>query len=425
MSATNLQATLDTLWRMESPKLIARASRMTGDVGAAEELVQEVFAAALERWPRDGTPDNPAAWLMSAAKNRAIDQLRQRQLHARKHNELAQELEEGSMHDDPASDARLEDDIGDDLLRLVFVSCHPVLPREARVALTLRLLCGLSTDEIARAFLQAEPTIAQRIVRAKKTLAQKQVPFAVPRRDELDERLDSVLEVIYLVFNEGYSATAGEDWMRPALCEEALRLGRVLVGLMPHEAEVHGLLALMELQASRTRARQGNDGEAILLDAQDRARWDRLQIERGMKSLRHAVQLGGADGFYALQAAIAARHASALRATDTDWRRIAALYARLAQVAPSPVIELNRAVALSRAEGPQAALPLVEALVQEPQLREYPQLPALRGDLLEQLGRRDEARIEFERAAALTRNARERERMQARAQACITPARDG
>ena len=425
MSATNLQATLDTLWRMESPKLIARASRMTGDVGAAEELVQEVFAAALERWPRDGTPDNPAAWLMSAAKNRAIDQLRQRQLHARKHNELAQELEEGSMHDDPASDARLEDDIGDDLLRLVFVSCHPVLPREARVALTLRLLCGLSTDEIARAFLQAEPTIAQRIVRAKKTLAQKQVPFAVPRRDELDERLDSVLEVIYLVFNEGYSATTGEDWMRPALCEEALRLGRVLVGLMPHEAEVHGLLALMELQASRTRARQGNDGEAILLDAQDRARWDRLQIERGMKSLRHAVQLGGADGFYALQAAIAACHASALRATDTDWRRIAALYARLAQVAPSPVIELNRAVALSRAEGPQAALPLVEALVQEPQLREYPQLPALRGDLLEQLGRRTEARAEFERAAALTRNARKRERMQTRAQACITPARGG
>lgn len=422
MSATNLQATLDTLWRMESPKLIARASRMTGDVGAAEELVQEVFAAALERWPRDGTPDNPAAWLMSAAKNRAIDQLRQRQLHARKHNELAQELEEGSMHDDPASDARLEDDIGDDLLRLVFVSCHPVLPREARVALTLRLLCGLSTDEIARAFLQAEPTIAQRIVRAKKTLAQKQVPFAVPRRDELDERLDSVLEVIYLVFNEGYSATAGEDWMRPALCEEALRLGRVLVGLMPHEAEVHGLLALMELQASRTRARQGNDGEAILLDAQDRARWDRLQIERGMKSLRHAVQLGGADGFYALQAAIAACHASALRAADTDWRRIAALYARLAQVAPSPVIELNRAVALSRAEGPQAALPLVEALVQEPQLREYPQLPALRGDLLEQLGRRTEARAEFERAAALTRNARERERMQARAQACVQDA---
>ena len=418
MNATHLQATLDTLWRMESPKLIARAARMTGDVGAAEELVQEVFAAALERWPRDGTPDNPAAWLMSAAKNRAIDQLRQRQLHARKHLELAQELEEGSMHDDPASDARLEDDIGDDLLRLVFVSCHPVLPREARVALTLRLLCGLSTDEIARAFLQAEPTIAQRIVRAKKTLAQKQVPFAVPRRDELDERLDSVLEVIYLVFNEGYSATAGEDWMRPALCEEALRLGRVLAGLMPNEAEVHGLLALMELQASRTRARQGRNGEAILLDVQDRARWDRLQIERGMKALRRAVQLGGADGFYALQAAIAACHAHAVRAADTDWQRIAALYARLAQVTPSPVIELNRAVALSRAEGPQAALPLVDSLAREPLLRDYPQLPALRGDLLEQLGRREEARIEFERAAALTRNARERERMQARAQAC-------
>lgn len=421
MSATNLQATLDTLWRMESPKLIARAARMTGDVGAAEELVQDVFASALERWPHDGLPDNPAAWLMSATKNRAIDQLRQRQLHARKHAELAQELEEGSMQDDPASEAKLEDDIGDDLLRLVFVSCHPVLPREARVALTLRLLCGLSTDEIARAFLQAEPTVAQRIVRAKKTLAQKQVPFAVPRRDELHERLDSVLEVIYLVFNEGYSATAGEDWMRPALCEEALRLGRVLAGLMPNEAEVHGLLALMELQASRTRARQGRDGEAITLDVQDRARWDRLQIERGMKTLRRVLQLGGADGFYALQAAIAACHAQARRAEDTDWRRIAALYARLAQVAPSPVIELNRAVALSRAEGASAALPLVDALSREPQLRDYPQLPALRGDLLEQLGRLDEARAEFERAAALTRNARERERMQARVQACVAP----
>ncbi len=421
MSATNLQATLDTLWRMESPKLIARVARMTGDVGLAEELAQDVFASALERWPRDGAPDNPAAWLMSAAKNRAIDQLRQRQLHARKHAELAQELEEGSMQDDPASEAKLEDDIGDDLLRLVFVSCHPVLPREARVALTLRLLCGLSTDEIARAFLQAEPTVAQRIVRAKKTLAQKQVPFAVPRRDELHERLDSVLEVIYLVFNEGYSATAGEDWMRPALCEEALRLGRVLAGLMPNEAEVHGLLALMELQASRTRARQGRDGEAITLDVQDRARWDRLQIERGMKALRRVLQLGGADGFYALQAAIAACHAQARRAEETDWRRIAALYARLAHVAPSPVIELNRAVALSRAEGPAAALPLVDALAREPQLRDYPQLPALRGDLLERLGRYDEARAEFERAAALTRNARERERMQARAQACVAP----
>ena len=418
MTAPKLQSTLDTLWRMESPKLIARLARMTGDVGVAEELVQDSFATALERWPRDGMPDNPAAWLMSAAKNRGIDHLRQRQLHARKHGELALELERESMSDDPASDARLEDDIGDDLLRLIFVSCHPALPAEARVALTLRLLCGLSTDEIARAFLQQEATVAQRIVRAKKTLATKQVPFEVPRRGELHERLDSVLEVVYLVFNEGYSATAGEDWMRPALCEEALRLGRVLAGLMPDEPEVHGLLALMELQASRTRARTGRDGAPVLLMEQDRSRWDRLQVQRGFNALQRAAQLGGADGFYALQAAIAACHARALRAEDTDWRRIVALYARLAAVAPSPVVELNRAVAVSRASGPAAALPLVDALGSEPQLRGYPQLPALRGDLLEQLGRRDEARAEFERAAALTRNARERERMQARAQAC-------
>lgn len=422
MDAKSLQSTLDTLWRMESPKLIARLARISGDVGLAEELAQDTFASALERWPRDGMPDNPAAWLMTAAKNRAIDQLRQRQLHARKHVELAQELEEATMHDDPASDARLEDDIGDDLLRLIFVSCHPALPAESRVALTLRLLCGLSTDEIARAFLQQEPTVAQRIVRAKKTLAMKQVPFEVPRRAELHERLDSVLEVVYLVFNEGYSATAGEDWMRPALCEEALRLGRVLAGLMPDEPEVHGLLALMELQASRIRARSGRDGAPVLLMEQDRARWDRLQIQRGLNALQCAVQLGGADGFHALQAAIAACHARAVRAEDTDWQRIAALYARLAAVAPSPVVELNRAVAVSRAAGPAAALPLVDALGSEPQLRGYPQLPALRGDLLEQLGRRGEARAEFERAAALTRNAREREQMLARAQACMRNA---
>lgn len=421
MASTALQITLGALWRMESPKLIARLARMTDDIGTAEELAQDCFAIALERWPHDGVPDNPAAWLMSAAKNRAIDHLRQRRLRANKHAELAHGLESEAMNDDPASDARLEDGIGDDLLRLVFVSCHPVLSAESRVALTLRLLGGLTTGEIARAFLQPEPTIAQRIVRAKKTLAQKQVPFEVPRKDELRQRLDSVLEVIYLIFNEGYSASAGEDWMRPALCEEALRLGLVLAGLMPHEAEVHGLLALMELQASRLRARSGSDGEAVLLEAQDRSRWDRLQIERGLESLQRAAQLGGHDGFYALQAAIAACHARAQRAADTDWNAIAALYARLAHVAPSPVVELNRAVAVSRALGPAAALPLVDALATEPKLHDYPHLPAVRGDLLEKLGRAGEASAEFKRAAVLTRNAREREQMKARAMACENP----
>ncbi|MFT3754558.1 MAG: RNA polymerase sigma factor [Pseudoxanthomonas sp.] len=424
MAASALKITLDTLWRTESPKLVARLARMTGDVGVAEELAQDCFAAALERWPRDGLPGNPAAWLMTAAKNRAIDHLRQRQLHAGKHDALAHELESDTVNNDPASDAKLEDDIGDDLLRLVFVSCHPVLPPEARVALTLRLLCGLTTDEIARAFLQAEPTIAQRIVRAKKTLANKRVPFEVPRKDELRERLESVLEVVYLVFNEGYSATSGEDWMRPALCEEALRLGRVLAGLMPNEPEVHGLLALMELQASRLHARRGSNGEAILLEAQDRARWDRVQIQRGLQSLQRAQALGGADGFHTLQAAIAACHARATHANDTDWRQIAALYARLAAVSPSPVIDLNRAVAVSRADGPAAALPLVDALHANGALRDYPHLPAVRGDLLEKLGRLDEARAEFERAADLTRNAHERAQMQARARACAEVSRD-
>lgn len=419
MTRSDLRTTLDTLWRMEAPKLVARLARISGDVGLAEELAQEAFAIALERWPQDGVPDNPAAWLMTAAKNRAIDQVRQRRLHASKHAELALELEgESSMRDDPASDAGLEDDIGDDLLRLVFVTCHPVLPAEARVALALRLLCGLSTQEIARAFLQAEPTIAQRIVRAKKTLAQKRVPFEVPRKDQLEERLDSVLEVVYLVFNEGYSASAGEDWMRPALCEEALRLGRVLAGLMPGEPEVWGLLALMELQASRSRARNDGQGGIVLLDAQDRARWDRLQIARGLQALQRAQRLGGGDGFYVLQAAIAACHAQALQAADTDWSRIAALYARLAAIAPSPVVELNRAVAVSRADGAATALPLVEALLEDPRVRDYPQLPALHGDLLEKLGRHAEARAAFERAAGLTGNAREREHMQARARGC-------
>lgn len=417
MTTAELHRRIDTLWRMESPALIARLARMLGDVGAAEEMAQDVLVTALERWPESGVPDNPAAWLMQAAKHRAIDRLRQRQLHARKHEELAYELD-GQDMPGPDDDDRLGDDIGDDLLRLVFVACHPSLPTEARVALTLRLLGGLSTDEIARAFLQAEPTIAQRIVRAKRTLAQKQVAFEVPRKHELDERLESVLEVIYLIFNEGYSATAGDDWMRPALCEEALRLGRVLAGLMKEEAEVHGLLALMEMQASRAKARTARDGTPILLLEQDRARWDRLQIQRGFNALDRSIRLGGAFLPYTLQASIAACHARAVRAEQTDWARIAALYSQLAAVTPSPIIELNRAVAVGRAVGAATALPLVDALGQDERLRDYPHLPAVRGDLLEQLGRRDEARHEFERAAALTRNARERALMLARAEAC-------
>ncbi|GGD32242.1 RNA polymerase sigma factor [Pseudoxanthomonas indica] len=417
MSTPDLHRRIDTLWRMESPALIARLTRMLGDVGLAEDMAQDVLVSALERWPDAGIPDNPAAWLMQAAKHRAIDRLRQRQLHARKHEELAYELD-GQTMAGPDDDAWLEDDIGDDLLRLVFVTCHPSLPTEARVALTLRLLGGLSTDEIARAFLQAEPTIAQRIVRAKRTLSQKQVAFEVPRKQELDERLDSVLEVIYLIFNEGYSATAGDDWMRPALCEEALRLGRVLAGLMKDESEVHGLLALMEMQASRAKARTARDGTPILLLEQDRARWDRLQIQRGLNALDRAIRLGGAFQPYALQASIAACHARAVRPEQTDWARIAALYSQLAAVTPSPIVELNRAVAISRATGAATALPLVDALNADERLRDYPHLPAVRGDLLEQLGRRDEARLEFERAAELTRNARERALMLARALAC-------
>lgn len=402
---------------MESPALIARLTRMLGDVGLAEDMAQDVLLSALEHWPNSGVPDNPAAWLMQAAKHRAIDRLRQRQLHARKHEQLAYELD-GQTVAGPDDDRWLEDDIGDDLLRLVFVTCHPSLPTEARVALTLRLLGGLSTEEIARAFLQSEPTIAQRIVRAKRTLAQKQVAFEVPRKQELEERLDSVLEVIYLIFNEGYSATAGEDWMRPALCEEALRLGRVLAGLMKDQPEVLGLLALMEMQASRAKARTAKDGTPILLLEQDRARWDRLQIQRGLNALDRAIRLGGEFQPYTLQASIAACHARAVRAEQTDWARIAALYSQLAAVTPSPIIELNRAVAVSRATGAATALPLVDALNADERLRDYPHLPAVRGDLLEQLGRRDEARMEFERAAELTRNARERVLMLQRAEAC-------
>jgi RNA polymerase sigma factor (sigma-70 family) len=410
---------LDALWRMESPRLVARIARITGDVGTAEELAQDVLVSALERWPRDGVPDNPAAWLMAAAKHRAIDHLRQRALHAGKHTEYGLELQlQGTDMAHDRADEHADDDIGDDMLRLVFVACHPLLPLESRVALTLRLLGGLTTAEIARAFLQSEATVAQRIVRAKRTLAEKQVPFEVPRKAELGERLDAVLEAIYLIFNEGYSATAGEDWMRPALCEEALRLGRVLVGLLPQETEALGLLALMELQASRTKARVAVDGSPVLLLEQDRTRWDRLQIQRGLRALTRAQRIGGAQGSYALQAAIAACHARAARAEDTDWSRIAALYTLLIEVQPSPVIELNRAVAIAKAQGAAVALPLVDALRDDPSLRDYGLLYAVRGDLLESLGRLDEARAEFERAASLARNARDRSLMLARANAC-------
>ena len=421
MNTADLHRRLDALWRMESPKLLARLARITGNLDTAEELAQDVLLAALERWPREGVPDSPAAWLMTAAKHRGIDHVRQRQLHARKQDEFGIEL---SLHgaDMQGDDAQrfADDDIGDDLLRLLFASCHPVLPMESRVALTLRLLGGLSTPEIARAFLQQEATVAQRIVRAKRTLAEKQVAFEVPRKAELPERLDAVLEVLYLVFNEGYAATSGEDWMRPALCEEALRLGRVLAGLLPREPDVFGLLALMELQASRMPARTQADGSPVLLADQQRSRWDRLQIQRGLQALEHARRLGGAEGRYALQAALAACHARAPRFEDTDWAGIAALYARLMRVAPSPVVELNRAVAVGRAQGAASALPIVDALADEAKLRDYAPLPAVRGDLLQQLGRLDEARTEFTRAAALTGNARERVALLARADACAS-----
>ncbi len=415
--SSDVHRTIETLWRMEAPRVLAVLTRMLRDIDLAEELAQDALVAALEHWPRDGLPDNPAAWLTATAKRRAIDRLRQRQLHQRKHADIAYELE-GQAVPGPDSDGHLDDVVGDDLLRLMFIACHPVLPRESRVALTLRLLGGLTTAEIARAFLQPEATVAQRIVRAKRTLAQQQVSYDPPRRSDLPERLDAVLEVIYLVFNEGYSASAGEDWMRPALCTEALRLGRVLAGLMPQAPEVFGLLALMELQASRTAARTAADGTPVLLEAQQRARWDRLQIGRGLQALERAVQLGGAQGPYTLQAGIAACHARALRSEDTDWTRIAALYAVLAQVSPSPVVQLNRAVALGRAAGAQVGLALVDTLAGEASLHDYAALPAVRGDLLERLGRLDEARACFEQAAALTRNARESAQMQARALAC-------
>lgn len=418
MTTADIHRTIDTVWRMESPRLIAGLVRMVRDVGLAEELAQDALVVALERWPDDGVPDNPGAWLMATAKHRAIDRLRRSKLQQRKHEEIAYELEsEQDMTSSDAIDA-LDDDIGDDLLRLIFTACHPVLPMEARVALTLRLLGGLTTDEIARAFLMPEPTVAQRIVRAKRTLSEKQVPYEVPRGEELAERLAAVLHVIYLIFNEGYSATAGDDWMRPALCDEALRLGRVLAGLAPREPEVHGLVALMEIQASRTRARTGPSGEPVLLLEQNRARWDRLLINHGLEALQRAERLGGANGPYALQAAIAACHARAPTAEATDWHRIAALYARLAEVMPSPIVELNRSVALSMADGPAAGLAHVDTLQTEPALKDYHLLPSVRGDFLKKLGRLDEARAEFERAASLTRNARERELLLNRAQAC-------
>jgi len=404
---------IDAVWRIKSARLIAGLARMVRDVGLAEDLAQDALVIALERWPGSGVPENPGAWLMATAKHRAIDVLRRGQTLERKQEEIAHELE---TRPEPDLDAALDDDIGDDLLRLVFTTCHPVLSTEARIALTLRLLGGLTTSEVARAFLAPEATVAQRIVRAKRTLAEAHVPFEVPSGAELAPRLASVLEVVYLVFNEGYSATAGEDWMRPALCEDALRLGRTLTGILPKEPEVHGLVALMEIQASRAGARVGPRGEPILLGDQDRARWDHLLVRRGLAALERAEQLG-ALGPYALQAAIAACHARARTPEETDWIRIAALYDALAQLAPSPVVELNRAVALARAFGPAAGLELVDELTREPSLAGYHLLPSVRGDLLARLGRHDEARAEFERAAALTSNARERELLLARARA--------
>jgi RNA polymerase sigma factor (sigma-70 family) len=418
VTAANTHRAIDAVWRIESARIIAGLAHIVRDVGLAEELAQDALVAALESWPRSGIPDNPGAWLMATAKHRAIDVFRKKALHERKEEELTREIEDQLSMAFPAPDAGLDDDIGDDLLSLVFTACHPVLSTEARVALTLRVLGGLTTDEIARAFLVPEPTIAQRIVRAKRALTEARVPFEVPGAAELAPRLASVLEVIYLIFNEGYSATAGDDWMRPALCEEALRLGRILAELAPAEPEVHGLVALMEIQASRSAARVGPSGEPILLLEQNRARWDQLLIRRGLAALERAEALGGAQGPYALQGAIAACHARARTPDATDWARIAGLYDALARLAPSPVVELNRAVALSMAFGPAAGLELVDQLTSEPSLKSYHLLPTVRGDLLAKLGRADEARVEFERAATLTRNARERELLLERAAAC-------
>ena len=403
-----MNANIEAVWRIESARLIARLTRMVGDVGVAEDIAQDAFVTAMEKWPQSGVPDNPGAWLMTAAKRRAIDYLRRGKRLDRKHEELGHTMTELEQTP-PDLDTALDDTVGDDLLRLMFIACHPVLSAEARVALTLRLLGGLTTEEIARAFLVPVPTIAQRIVRAKRTLAEARVPFELPRATELTGRLDAVLEVVYLVFNEGYSATSGEDWIRPTLCDEALRLGRILAGLMPGEPEVHGLVALMELQASRLRTRVTSTGEPVLLADQDRARWDRLLIQRGLASLDRAIRPGSGLGRYGLQAAIAACHARAGSIEETDWTRIAALYDGLAQISPSPVIELNRAVAYSQAFGPAAGLEILEPLRDDPALKSYHLLPAVRADFLARLGRRDEARAELERAASLTENTRERE----------------
>ena len=414
MIATDAHRTIEAVWRIESPRLIGALTRMVRDVGLAEDFAHDALVAALEQWPQSGVPDNPAAWLMTIAKHRAIDFFRRNSLRDRKHEELGRDVAEQEMAV-PDFPAALDDHIGDDLLRLVFISCHPVLATEGRVALTLRLLGGLTTQEIARAFLAPEPTIAQRIVRAKRTLAEKQVPFELPARADLAARLVSVLEVIYLIFNEGYAATSGDDWMRPALCEEALRLGRILAELMPQEPEVHGLVALMEIQASRLRARTGPSGEPVLLLDQDRSRWDHLLIRRGLAALERAEHLGDSRGPYTLQAAIAACHARALTADATDWPRIAGLYRVLAEVMPSPVVELNHAVAVAMAFGPHAGLDLVDGLASDPSLAKYHLLPSVRGDLLSKLGRHTEAQAEFERAASLTQNAREREVLLGRA----------
>ena len=411
---------IEAIFRIESAKVIAAVARMVRDVGLAEEVAQDALVAALERWPEAGIPDNPGAWLTATAKHRAIDLVRRGQKLTRKHEEVGQEMDARWEASAPDLEAVLDENVGDDLLRLVLIACHPVLSTEARVALTLRLLGGLTTEEIARAFLVPEPTIAQRIVRAKRTLAEKRVPFEVPRGAELQERLASVLEVLYLIFNEGYSATAGEDWVRPGLCEDALRLGRILAELTPAESEVHGLVALLEIQASRLRARIGPSGEPVLLLDQDRARWDHLLIHRGLLALERAAGLGREPGPYFLQAAIAACHARARTAAETDWPRIAALYELLARIAPSPVVELNRAVAFGMAFGAQAGLELVDALTSEPALARYHLLPSVRGDLLVKLGRFEEARAEFERAASLTKNARERKLLLERAANCVS-----
>ena len=415
MTATDTHRAIDAVWRIESARLIAGLARLVGDVGQAEDLAQDALVAALERWPTTGVPDNPGAWLMTTARHRAVDLLRRRSMLDRKHQLLGHELAERQEQEVPALEAALDNPVGDDLLRLIFIACHPILSTDARVALTLRLVGGLTTPEIARAFLVPEPTVAQRIVRAKRTLADAKVTFELPPETELAGRLESVLEVIYLIFNEGYAATAGDDWLRPALCEDALRLGRILAGLAPDVSEVHGLVALMEIQASRARARVGPGGEPILRPEQDRSRWDQLLIRRGLAALARAEELGGMSGAYAIQAAIAACHARARTAEETDWTRIVALYDALLRLIPSPVVALNRAVAVAMASGPEAGLALVDALADEPALRGYHLLPSVRGELLARLGRDDEARSEFARAAEMTRNNRQRDLLLARA----------